>query len=207
MFQYIDKLIILTTAQGPQENTTTESEAKVLMFTIPADRVGLVIGREGRNIQEVERLTNTSIKVMRDDGRASGNKRVIIYGSEENQKKALVLILNRLKKRVSQHTAKTEIIDIPEAMVGKVIGKGGQTKSAIKSLSGVVDIKFEDRPQGLATFLNPSRKCMITGSEEEIEKAKQLIDLAMQGGDIVMGATLAALIVELGRLGVEIEES
>ena len=199
----------MSTAQGAQENTTTESEAKVLIFTIPADRVGLVIGREGRNIQEVERLTNTSIKMMRDDGRASGNKMGIIHGSEENKKKALVLILNRLKKRVSQQTAKTETIDIPEAMVGKVIGKGGQTISAIKSLSGVVDIKIEDRPQGLATFLdlNPSRKCMITGSEEEIEKAKRLITLAMQGGDIVMGATLAALIVELGRLGVEIEES
>ena len=183
---------------------------KVLVFTVPADCAGLVIGRDGRNIREVELATNTIIKMERDYGPGlGGNKRGVIRGSEENQKKALQMILNRLKKRVDLHTARVETVQIPEDKVGLVIGRGGQTINAIKTLSGVVDIKIDDRLPGLASFslFAPStRSCTITGSEKDIEKAKQLIDLAVKGGNIVVGDTLAALIADLANLGVEVEE-
>ncbi len=56
-------------------------------------------------------------------------------------------------------------------MAGRKIGEKGATVRAIQSLSGVQ----KRRSQGLEAFLNPSRKCTITGTDEEIEKAKELI--------------------------------
>ena len=187
-------------------------EEKVLVFTVPADHAGLVVGRDGRNIREVELATNTIIKMERDYGPGlGGNKRGVIRGSEENQKKALQMILNRLKKRESIYTLqKVDTVQVPKDKVGLVIGRGGQTINAIRTLSGVVDIKIDDQPSGLASFslFAPlTCTCTITGSEKDIEKAKQLIDLATKGGNIVVGATLAALIADLANLGVEVEES
>ena len=55
---------------------------------------GLVIGTGGKNIGEVERLTNTIISVYRGSGLlGGGNKKVMVLGSEENCKKALLIIL------------------------------------------------------------------------------------------------------------------
>lgn len=179
--------------------------ARVLEFTVPVDRAGIVIGSGGKNIHEVERLTNTSIKMERTLGKSSGNVKGIIYGSKENKEKAILMILNRLKDRESQHTAKTEIMEIPDDKVGIVIGKGGKTISAIKSCSGVLDIKIDKKPEGLEALLCHSQKCIITGSEETIERAKELVCLAMAGGDIVFSATLAAVVTRLAKtFGIQI---
>ena len=109
---------------------------------IPADRAGLVIGTGGKNICEVERLTNTSIKV--EGGNTGlyggGNRRVRVLGSEENCKKALLLILKKIEHRVDEHTAGVKTISVPARSVGRIIGKGGATISTIRTLSGVHDI-------------------------------------------------------------------
>ncbi len=181
----------------------------MIVFTVPADHVGIIIGRDGRNIQAVERETNTIIKMERDYGGLSGVKRGVIRGSEENRKRALQMILDRLKKQVKQRTDTiAETIQISNDKVGLIIGTKGQTIKAIRSLSGAsIDIK--DEPTGLESFsfFGPqTRDCTITGSEEDIEKAKKLIRMAENGGNIVVGATLAALIADLARLQVTVEE-
>ncbi len=179
------------------------------MFTVPADRIGIIIGQGGRNIQAVERETNTIIKIEGGySSLSSGNKRGVIRGSDENKKKALELILSRLKKEESQRTAKAERIQIQESKVGLVIGTKGRTINAIRRLSGAtIDIK--DPVPGLESFslfAPQTRDCVLTGSEEEVEKAKELIRLAEQGEDIEAGATLAALIVDLSKLNIFVNE-
>ncbi len=180
----------------------------MLVFTIPTDHTGIIIGQNGRNIQAVERETNTIIKIERDYGGLGGVKRGVIRGSEENRKRALQMILDRLKKQVYQRTAKAKTIQIPNNKVGLIIGTKGQTINAIRSLSGAsIDIK--DGPTGLESFSlfgSQTRDCTITGSEEDFEKAKKLIRIAEDGGNIVVGATLAALIADLASLQVTVEE-
>ena len=46
----------------PSDSSSPGVRVGVYLF-IPADRAGLVIGTGGKNIREVERFTNTSIKV------------------------------------------------------------------------------------------------------------------------------------------------
>ncbi len=190
-------------AKQPSE----ETGPKTFELQIPADQAGLVIGTGGKNIREVERLTNTIINVDRGLGLLGGeNRRVVIVGSEENCKKALLIILKHVKKRVDEHTAGVKTISVPDNSVGRIIGKGGSTISTIKSISGAQDIKFDDRKTGLEALLQTERTCYIHGSEEAIEKAERLIRLAITGEDIVAGATFAAIFMELLKMGVQCQE-
>ena len=200
-------LIILLLYTGAKQPDSEESGPKAFELQIPADRAGLVIGTGGKNIREVERLTNTIIKVDRGAGLLGGeNRRVLVVGSEENCKKALLTILQNIQKRVNEHTAGAKTISVPEKYVGKVIGKGGATISTIKTISGAQDIKFDERKTGLEAMLQTERNCHIHGSEEAIEKAEKLIRLAMIGENIVAGATFAAIFMELLKMGVECQE-
>ncbi len=177
----------------------------MIVFTVPADHVGIIIGRDGRNIQAVERETNTIIKMERDYGGLSGVKRGVIRGSEENRKRALQMILDLLKKQMYHRINTAETIQISNDKVGLIIGTKGQTINAIRSLSGAsIDIK--DGLESFSFFGPQTRDCTITGSEEDIEKAKKLIRMAENGGNIVVGATLAALIADLASLQVTVEE-
>ena len=196
---------------GTEQSAPSDSEpggSKVYELRIPADRAGLVIGAGGKNIREVERLTNTSINV--DGGGlgiyGGGNRKVRVLGSEENCKKALLLILKKVEHRVDEHMAGVKTISVPDRCVGRIIGKGGATISTIKSLSGAHDIKFDDRKTGLEAMLQTERQCYIHGSEEAIQKAERLIRLAVDGEDVVAGATFAAIFMELLKLGVQCQE-
>lgn len=192
---------------GAKQPDSEESGPKAFELQIPADRAGLVIGTGGKNIREVERLTNTIIKVDRGSGLLGGeNRRVLVVGSEENCKKALLIILKSVKRRVDEHTAGVKTITVPDSSVGRIIGKGGATISTIKSISGAQDIKFDEKRTGLEAVLQTERKCYIHGSEEAIGKAERLIRLAMTGEDIVAGATFAAIFMELLKMGVQCQE-
>ena len=156
----------------------------------------MVIGREGKNIAQVQSETNTIIKVDQPSHAQLGqNTRVIIVGSEQNCKKALCRILENLKKKIFQQLATTETMTIPGQMAGKVIGKGGSTLNAIEKLSGA-RVNIEKR-EGLEALLDDSRICKITGMAEEIKEARELILKAMQGVDVVQKATFAAIMVTL----------
>ncbi len=157
-----------------------------------------MIGNKGKNVLEVERKTNTIIKVPSNLHSSSGRVAGTITGSEENCRRAAIMIVEKLKRRVAMHTATSVTIEIPGSMVGRIIGKNGATVRAIESLSGAQKVEISPRSQGLEAFLNPSRKCTITGTAEEIEKAKELIQQVLDGEDIVTNATLAALLVKLG---------
>ena len=159
----------------------------------------MVIGKDGKNIRQVESETNTSIKVIErsEQAQLSQNTTVVIIGSEENCKKALYIILENLRRKIFQHLATSETIQIPNHLVGRVIGKGGSTCNAIEKLSGA-RVKVENKEDlGLESLLDDSRTCKITGMAKHIEEAKELIKRAMQGADIVQEATFAAIMVKL----------
>ena len=158
----------------------------------------MVIGREGKNIRQVESETNTIIKVEKSGyARLTQNGTVDIKGSEENCKRALCIILQNLRRKMVQHLATTETITIPNLLVGRVIGKGGSTCSAIENISGA-RVRIESREdQGLESYLDDSRTCKITGMAEQVEEAKDLIKSAMQGADIVRVAAFAAIMFKL----------
>ena len=195
---------VCSTVGKPETSSEDSSDKpfKGLIFYIPGDQTGMVIGKEGKNIRQVESETNTIIKVVERSELAqlSRNTTVAIIGSEENCKRALYIILQNLRRKIFQHLATTETIKIPNHLVGRVIGKGGSTCNAIEKLSGA-RVKVENREDlGLESLLDDSRICKITGMAEHIEEAKELIKRAMLGADIVQEATFAAVMVKLIKL-------
>jgi len=200
-YTHSEQNIFVASAVGqPEASTSAEGSSdqsfKGLVFFIPGDRTGMVIGKDGKNIRQVESETNTIIKVDQPSyARLSQNAQVIIVGSEQNCKKALCIILENLRKKISQQLATTETMTIPGQMAGRVIGKGGSTLSAIEKLTGA-RVNIEKR-EGLEALLDDSRICKITGMAEEIKEAKELIQEAMQGVDIAQRATFVAIMVTL----------
>ena len=188
--------VIVVDAEQPALSEAEANVAKGFELQIPADRAGLVIGAGGKNIREVERLTNTSINVDGGPGVFSGqNRKVLVIGSEENCKKALLMIMKNIQRRVDEHTAGPKTISVPESSVGRIIGKDGAVISTIKSLSGAYDIKFEDRKTGLEALLQTVRLCDIHESEEAIEKSEKFIRLTMAGEDIVVQCFLSVRVL------------
>ena len=169
-------------------------DEKILAFMFPGDRTGLIIGKDGQNIREVEEATNTKIHI--DKPRHSGigqNGHAYIVGKKVDCKKALLNILENLKRKIDRHVATTETMTIQNSrLCGRIIGSGGSTRRAIESLSGA-RVKI-DQKEGLERWLNETATCRITGSAEQIERAKILIQDAMQGEDIAMMATVVAVL-------------
>lgn len=155
-----------------------------------------MIGRDGKNILAVQRATNTTITVDSRKTSLGDDRYVVIIGSAENCKRAFLMITQRLQHKVSLHTAASETIQVPENMVGRIIGKNGVTVEGIKSLSGAQDIKFSERPGGIEGLLSLERECTITGSHDEIEEAKKLIKQVSCGEDVATDAHLKALLLK-----------
>lgn len=67
---------------------------------------------------------------------------------------------------------------VPNEMMGAVIGKAGASINEIRSMSGA-DIKIGDNEPG-----NPMRLVTVTGSPEQIQLAQYLIQIKMGGGQL-----------------------
>lgn len=167
-----------------------------LVFYIPGDQVGILVGKGGKNVQEVESETNTTIKVprKRKGAKISENVMVTIIGSEENRKKALFLMLRRLKQRIEDRIATAETMTIPNPkLAGQIIGKKGSNKHIIEQMTGA-KIRIENPETG---SLEKERKCVIHGTAEQIAEAKEYIKYAMDGVDIATVANMTVLVQKL----------
>ena len=158
---------------------------------------GFVIGKGGKNLRHLESKTNTVIKVDKNEHDLAANATVVIAGTRENRREALVLILQNIHHKRALHTSTTETMEIPNQHVGRVIGKKGANVKAIQNLTGTcIDIHSL---KGMEAILNPEglAKCDITGSATQIEKAKEMIKLSVEGGDIAGAAYMAAFMFKL----------
>ncbi len=189
-----------------------------LKFYFPGDQTGIIIGRDGKNIQEVQRKTNTKIDIHKPDKpNMSTNGRAVIIGTEESCKEALCMILEGVRRKIARHTAVTEVMEIPNNVCGRVIGIKGRTCLAIEKLSGArVHIDSQQAEEGLESFLfgdsqSKPRRCELYCTPEQVESAKELVQMAMDGTDISKMATVAAvlhlLMKEFSELGFEFPDS
>ena len=159
----------------------------VLKVTFPGDRVGLLIGAEGATIHEIQDTTHTAIKVYHNRAHPNSNATALIIGSKKNCEEALMLMCKKLNEKICRLHAIEEIVTVPDILVGRIIGSDGITRKAIEKLSGA-RVKIDQGDRGLLErrLLPSDAKVTIKGSEEQIERAKQLIKKAQQGENIVL---------------------
>ncbi|XP_065322275.1 far upstream element-binding protein 1-like isoform X2 [Gordionus sp. m RMFG-2023] len=75
----------------------------------------------------------------------------------------------------------SEEYQVPDKMVGLVIGKGGENIVKIQRETGVLSVQFAQDSAGL-----PDRKCTITGPPSSIDKAKEMIDQMIEKAKATM---------------------
>lgn len=157
-----------------------------LKVTFPGDRVGLIIGNEGATIHEVQNTTHTTIKIFHNRFLPNSNATALITGSQQNCEEALILMCKKVNEKICRLHAVEETMTVPGISVGKIIGTEGRTKKAIEKLSGA-KVKIDQENSDLVSrLLASSTKITIKGSQEQINRAKQLIERAQSGDNIVL---------------------
>ncbi|CAH1972681.1 unnamed protein product [Acanthoscelides obtectus] len=147
------------------DNVTPGSKFKTLEIRVPKDMVKVLIGRNGKNIKQIEGQSNTRINFK---GREAGDDKIcVIRGSVE----ACNIADNLIQEFISnQPVLESQDIWIPMGCVGKVIGRNGDKISEIRSLSGA-KLTVCDDEKGLT-----SKRITIKGTLDQINIAKSLIE-------------------------------
>ncbi|XP_059640484.1 uncharacterized protein LOC132282735 [Cornus florida] len=156
---------------------------------IPNGRVGVIIGKGGETIKNLQLQSGARIQVTRDmDADPNSPTRMVeLMGTPEQIAKAEQLINETLaeaetggsgtvSRRLTGHQAGGEqfVMKIPNNKVGLVIGKGGET---IKNMQASTGARIQVIPLHLPPGdTSTERIVQIDGTSEQIESAKQLVN-------------------------------
>ncbi|XP_078311435.1 uncharacterized protein LOC111100403 isoform X3 [Crassostrea virginica] len=130
---------------------------------IPGNKVGLVIGKGGETIRQLQRRGGVKMVVIQDDNIPSAHEKPLrISGDPHKCQRAKEMVLELLAEREMK-------IPVPRTAVGMVIGKNGDMIKRIQQESGAkVQFKADDGH-------SPERVCAITGSPDKVQIAAQMI--------------------------------
>jgi len=115
---------MLSASLGVQQ-TSTESSKNTMM--IPSDKVGMVIGKAGARIREIENMAGVRLQL---DSTGEPMRKIWIMGNDESvalAKSKIQEILNLSKSGGRGSQNPTKIVPIPSEQVGLLIGAGGST--------------------------------------------------------------------------------
>jgi len=148
---------------------------ETITLKIPNDKVGLVIGKAGATIRGIQERTGANIKVppTPDQDDPDGRTLCITADHVDRANAARVeieaLVREEIMRQQGIATADTDIYPVPEACVGLVIGKGGETIHRIQASSGSrVQIPHLADPNTNP----PMRMVAVTGPPSAREAAK-----------------------------------
>ncbi|XP_055642440.1 tudor and KH domain-containing protein homolog [Toxorhynchites rutilus septentrionalis] len=141
----------------------SKDESKTVEITLSNKIVPLVVGRKGYTLKHIQECTHTEICFREKD---ESYQICEIHGTEAGIRKAEELI----KKEASRQITLTEEILVPQTACGKILGRCGDALQEIcrKSMAKVWIEGTRIRGE--------SRRVMITGTQNQINVAKSLIE-------------------------------
>jgi len=135
----------------------------------PVASTGRIIGSRGASIAEVRAQTGARISVEKEDDRC----RVQIGGTDDQIRRAreMITALAEGGDDVGNITrgrgGSEDVMEVPLALVGRVIGKGGETVQRLQSESGArIDVNTKSG--------DPCR-VTLTGSRDAVQRARMLV--------------------------------
>ena len=183
---------------GPPDRPTTEKSTETVM--IDSSVVGLIIGRQGENMRQIEGDTQTRIQFERASESTGAMRRCTITGSKSARDHAVAEI-NRIMEESEKtgkigsgrappppgrdlsvgpsmngarpppsHVGNGTVIMVPSKTVGLVIGKGGET---IKDLQDRSHCHVNVMPE--EQTVNGLRPVHLLGTPQQAAIAKDLI--------------------------------
>ncbi|XP_074292927.1 uncharacterized protein LOC141619806 [Silene latifolia] len=185
-------------------NNINPSSQKI---SIPNAKVGVIIGRGGDMIKNLQARSGARIQITRDNDAdpCALTRDVELMGTPDQIARAQHLITetiaeadaassgpsgNRVPLPPLQSGAQQFVIKVPNDKVALVIGKGGETIKTMQSTSGA-------RIQVVPLHLPPGdtsteRNVYINGTQDQIDSAKELVNEVISGNRLkVLSATNA----------------
>lgn len=150
---------IIHQAQGIEDGGITEE------ILIPADKVGLIIGKGGETIRSMQSKLQVRMAMIQDGTENTGQAKPLrISGDKEKVKAAEQAVRDLIN---NEGTGKE--IPVPKPLVGMVIGRSGDTIKNIQIDTGAKVQFKEDDP------LSPNRVALISGSTQSVDRAVEII--------------------------------
>ncbi|GMH43569.1 hypothetical protein BSKO_11491 [Bryopsis sp. KO-2023] len=144
--------------------------------TCPAALVGRLIGKGGETIKYLQGQTGTKIQI---DHQASGDlKKVSIQGPSSEAIERVKLMMKEVldSEGPSSGPGDTfETVECPPGIVGRIIGRGGETIKGLQAASEAKIVVDQNFPQGVP------RKVKISGKPEATQKAKKMVTDLING--------------------------
>jgi far upstream element-binding protein len=160
---------------------------------IPSSCVGVVIGRGGETIRELQKRSGANIKVTGDEEAIGHSERLItISGSSHVIERAHTMLNDLVREAQSgQPSPRAEDSDgrgaardragqlvedemtVAADRIGLVIGKEGKTVRDIETRSGAA--VTVSRPSSDGRYGDPHRAVVVSGTRPQVELAKSLI--------------------------------
>ncbi|CAK6980549.1 far upstream element-binding protein 3-like isoform X2 [Scomber scombrus] len=171
---------------GPGFHGDGEGGASVQEMLIPASKVGLVIGRGGDTIKQLQERAGVKMMMIQDGPMPTGaDKPLRISGDPYKVQAARELVLEVIREKDgdfrsgrNDFTARlggTSLdVPVPRFAVGIVIGRNGEMIKKIQNDAGVrIQFKADDG-------ISPERVAMVMGQPDRCQHAVHLINELIQ---------------------------
>ncbi|CAG9837320.1 unnamed protein product [Diabrotica balteata] len=201
---------------GPGGGGPGQGGRNSIEIMIPGPKVGLIIGKGGETIKQLQEKSGAKMVVIQDGPNQEHEKPLVISGEPQKVEHAKQLVydliaekemksFNRGGPRGRQNQGpndggyndyggggggeQMEVL-VPRPAVGVVIGKGGDMIKKIQAETGA-KVQFQQaRDEGPG-----DRRCYLSGNPKQVEMARQRIDelidsVLQRDGDGGMGAPM-----------------
>eukprot|EP00299_Pterocystis_sp_00344_P000585 c1016_g1_i1.p1 GENE.c1016_g1_i1~~c1016_g1_i1.p1 ORF type:complete len:259 (+),score=53.19 c1016_g1_i1:1-777(+) len=176
----VQLITALVSAQPTNQASNSSQPEHQEVVEVSAAAVGRVIGRGGETVKSIQHTSNARIQVKQDDG--SDVRRVIVSGTRDQVNHATRLINDILaqQQQASQNPRQSQQFsaesvhefDIEKSVVGRLIGKGGETVRRIQGTSGA-RVQIDQH----------KLKVKLSGSKQAVDSAKALVQEVLDQSD------------------------
>ncbi|KAG2576232.1 far upstream element-binding protein 2-like [Panicum virgatum] len=182
-------------AGAPQQegDAATASQETSRKIEVPNSKVGVLIGKAGETIRNLQTSSGAKIQITKDiDADSSALTRSVeLVGTLASVDKAEQLIKSVIAEAEAggspaliargfgsgQSGSEQFEMTVPDNKVGLIIGKGGETIKGLQTRSGArIQLIPQHPPEGVTLT---ERTVRVTGNKKQIEVAKDLIKQAM----------------------------
>lgn len=155
-----------------------------LQIMVPDKTVGLIIGRGGENVKELQNKSRAKINITTERESVNGMRPINILGSRpavEEAKRLIFQIVTDDEAGIpisrkgpaadaigSGRDSRQEVMRVPQDAVGMIIGRGGETVRDMQQESGCL-IKVSTNQH------SDQREITLTGSDATIARARVII--------------------------------
>ncbi|XP_048845298.1 far upstream element-binding protein 3-like isoform X1 [Brienomyrus brachyistius] len=168
---------------GPCFHGELEGNSAVQEILIPASKVGLVIGKGGDTIKQLQERTGVKMNMIQDGPMPTGaDKPLRITGDAYKVQQARELVLDIIREKeqgdfrlgrndfASRLGTSSLDVSVPRFAVGIVIGRNGEMIKKIQNDAGVrIQFKPDDG-------ISPERVAQVMGHPERCQHALHLIN-------------------------------